>query len=165
MRQRGAERDPLLLAARELARARAELRLEADALEQRLRPRPPLDAVGAQPQADQLDRGQLGRERTLVVLVEVADDLGAVPRAVAAAERAQVVPEDADRPGRRQVEPGQDAKKGRLSRAARAEHGQDLAFGDAQGQALEGGGVALRRRVDPEDVVRLDRERAHTASP
>src|SRR5262249_39647361 len=76
----------------------------------------------------------------------------------------EVLAEDADRPGRGHVEPGEDAQEGRLAGAARAEHGQDLALGDAQRQALKGRGVALGRRGDAEDVVRRDRERAHATS-
>src|SRR3954471_13232293 len=164
VRKRRAERDPLLLAARELPRPRAELVAEADAPQQVLGARRPLAALGAKAQADELARVELGRERALVVLVEVADDLRAVARAAAAAERAQVGVEDADRPGRRQVEPREDAQERGLARAARAEHGQDLALRDRQGQALERGRVALGRRVDAEEVVGLDRE-DHATSP
>jgi hypothetical protein len=98
------------------------------------------------------------------VLVEVADDLAAVARPAAPSERAQVLAEDADRPGRGKVEAGEDPQERRLARPARPEHGQDLARGDAQGQALQRGRVALGGRVDAEEVLGLDRD-GHAAPP
>ena len=52
--------------------------------------------------------------------------------------------EDADRPGRGKVEAGEDPQERGLARTARPEHGQDLALGDAQGQALQRGRVPAR---------------------
>ncbi len=164
VRERGAERDPLLLAAGELRGAGAELLAQPDPAQQLLGAGSPVAPLGAEAEPDQLARGQLGRERLLVVLVEIAHDLGAVARAAGAAERAEVLAEDADRPGRGKVEAGEDPQERRLARPARAEHGQDLALGDAQGQALERGGVALGRRVDAEEVLGLDRD-GHAAPP
>src|SRR5215218_6514631 len=167
VRERSAQRDSLLLAARELPGPRARLRLESHAREQvvgaALPPRA-LDAVGAQPQCDELARRQLRREGALVVLVEVAEQPRAVPRAGGAAERAEVRAEDAHAPGRGQVEPGEDAQEARLAGAAGPEHRESLALRDGERQALERGRVALRRRVDAEEVARFDRD-AHAPSP
>jgi hypothetical protein len=98
------------------------------------------------------------------VLVEVTDDLRAVARAAASSERPQVLTEDADRPGRREVETRQDAQERGLARAARPEHGQDLALLHVQGQPLQRRRVALGRRVDEEEVLGLDGE-GHAAPP
>ena len=81
--ERGAERDALLLAARQLARFAAALVGEADALEQlvcaarALGPRVP---CRPELQRHELLRGQLGRERAAVVLVGVAEQRRAVAR-------------------------------------------------------------------------------------
>ena len=163
MGNRRTERDPLLLAARELSRVSRCSRAETDPFEQlactgfalAL-----LDALRAELQAHELLCGQLGRQRSCVVLVEVADRARPVAGAATGAERAQVVPERAHRSGRGQVEPGEDPQERRLARSARAEHGQDLPVGDAQRQALERGRVALGSRMDAEHVASLDR-RAH----
>ena len=164
VRERGAERDPLLLAAGELRGPGAELLAETDAAQQLLGARSPVAALGAETEPDQLARAQFWRQRLLVVLIEVADNLAPVARAAASTERAQVLAKDSDRPGRGQVEPGEDAQERGLARAARAEHSQDLALGDAQGQPLERSGVALGRRVDAEEVLRLHRK-GHAAPP
>ena len=77
----GAERDPLLLAARELRGASARAVEQLDALEQLLRALltlHALDAAQAERQRDQLQCGQVVRQRAPVVLVRVADDAGAV---------------------------------------------------------------------------------------
>ena len=81
MRERGAQRDALLLAAGELAGQRIALVGEADALEQTVGGAPALGALDAEQveaQRDELARGQLGRERALVVLVGVAERARAV---------------------------------------------------------------------------------------
>ena len=129
--------------------------------QQLLGARRPLAALGAQAQPDQLARGQLGRERALVVLVEVADDLGAVARAAAAADRAagsspktRIVPaEGRSSPARMRRNDVLPAPLGpstvRISPSA-----------DAQRQPLQRGRVALGRRVDAEQVLGLDGDRS-----
>jgi hypothetical protein len=122
-----------------------------------------LDAVGAQPQPDEIARGQLGRQRALVVLVEIAEAPACDSGRGRAAERRRSEPKTRTLP-QRQVEPGEDAEEARLAGAARAEHGEDLALRDRERQALQGGGVALGGRVDAEEVAGLDGE-AHAVSP
>src|SRR5207244_4703994 len=71
VRERRADGDPLLLAARELARPGASLLREPDALEQVVRPAQPLASrCSREPelQADELARGPLRREGAAVGL-------------------------------------------------------------------------------------------------
>src|SRR5581483_1155637 len=111
-----------------------------------------------------LARRQLRRERAGVVLVGVPDqrrpEVGEAPRR----QLRDVVAVDADDAGRRAVEPREEPQQRRLSGAARPEHRHDLAVGHAERQALERRRVALRRRVDAEDVAELDRGRHVAAS-
>src|SRR4051794_15004290 len=147
MRQGGADGDALLLAARQLARERVSAVGEADTLEQTIRDAValgPADAAERQPQAHELPRPQLGRERACVVLVGVPERAGAVLAQSAAAQGPQVVAEHADRSRRRPVEPGEDAQQRALAGAARAEDDEQLAFGDVERQALERDRGALR---------------------
>ena len=76
MRERGADRDTLLLSAGELAGTRVAPVEQADAVEQLVgralalvRGKP----EQAEPEADLLPRRELGRERARVVLVGVAE--------------------------------------------------------------------------------------------
>ena len=118
MGNRRTERDPLLLAARELSRIGRGSRSETDPFEEPARAGfalLPLDALRTELQAHELLRGQLGRQRSCVVLVEVADRARPVARAATGAERAQVVPEHAHGSGRGQVEPGEDSQERRLA--------------------------------------------------
>ena len=163
-RERGAERDPLLLAARELTGMCVAPSPEPDPFEQ---------LVGAcvasrcghagQPEldSDELPRGQLSGERPPVVLVGVADrarpELGRSP----AAERAHVDARDPDRAGRRAVEGGDDPQQCRLPRAARAEDDAELSLLDGEAEPLQRGDAAFRRGIDAEHVLELD-ERAHS---
>ena len=165
-RERRAERDPLLLAARELARMRVAAVAEADALEQLVGPRITRGAgLAGQPELDpdELARRQLARERAPVVLVGVADRARAEAGRRPAAERADVDAGDADRARRRPVEAGDDPQQRRLARAARPEDDAELALLDGQAQPLQRGDAAFRRGIDAEDVVDLD-ERAHSST-
>jgi hypothetical protein len=105
----------------------------------------PADADQRQPQAHELPRRQLGRERALVVLVGVAERAGAVLGKGAATQGPQVVAEHADRPGGRPVERREDAQQRALPGATRAEDDEKLAFGDVERQALERDRGPLRR--------------------
>ena len=83
VRERGAERDPLLLAARQLARLSVSLLGEPDPVEQFVRAPQALGSGGAvQPELDrdQLARAELGRERARVVLVGVTEQRRAIAR-------------------------------------------------------------------------------------
>ena len=167
VRERGAERDALLLAARELRRAARSLVGQPDPLEQLVGA---LQALGARRAAeaelhgDALARGELGRERAGVVLVGVAEERRAVARKTATRQLADVLAVHAHDPGRRALAPCQQTQQRRLPRAARAEHGQHLAVGDPQREPLQCGGIAFRRRMDAEDVLQLNCGLRHAAT-
>jgi hypothetical protein len=98
------------------------------------------------------------------VLIGIPEHRRPVLREPAAGELAHVLAVDADDAGGGPFEPGQNPKQCRLAGPARAEHGHDFAVRDAQREPLQGGGVALSRRVDPEDVLQLDRAHAVTSA-
>src|SRR5581483_4191988 len=160
VRERGTDRDALLLAAAELARQRIPAVEQTHALEQTvgdslaLRTR---SAEQGEPQRDELARRELRLERPRVVLVGVAQRVRAVLEQRPAAQRAQVVVEDAHAARGRAVEPGEDAEERALAGAARPEHDDDLAFGDVEREALQGDRRALGGGVEPKDVACLDR--------
>ena len=115
-----------------------------------------LDTEQREPERDELARGQLRRERAGVVLVGVAERARPVLDEPAAAQRAQIVAEDAHRARRRPVEPGEDAQQRALAGAARPEDDEQLAERDVERQALQRDRRSLRRRVEPEEIARLD---------
>ena len=159
----GAERDSLLLAARQLGRVARALLCEADPLEQLVGPPQALarrGAAQAELQCDELARAQLGRERARIVLIRVAEEGRAVRRQAARGQLAEVFAVHAHDARRRTFETGQQPQQRRLAGAARAEHGQYLALRDGQRQPLQRCGVALGRRVDAEHVLQLDRVHA-----
>ena len=100
MRQRSADRDPLLLAARELAGGRlSPLVREAHALEQLVGAPVASRPVGARKpelQPDELARRKVGVERARVVLLHVAQLPRPVLREPAAAQLPDLLPEDGD---------------------------------------------------------------------
>ena len=113
---------------------------QPDALEERMGASEAI-AVGdaSQPERhrDQLLRRQLAGERAPVVLVGVAERVGAVLRETALRERPEVDPRDRDAAGTRPLEPGDHAHQRRLSRTARAENDADLALVDVERQPLQ----------------------------
>ena len=154
VRERGADRDALLLPARELARKRVAPVEQADALEQpcprvALAPRRGRRRAARAAAPTSSRAGQLRRERARVVLVGVAERARAVFEERAAAQRAQVVAEHADGAGGRPVEPGEDAQQRALARAARPEDDEQLAARDVERQALQRDRrpLAARRRA------------------
>src|SRR5581483_4130157 len=165
VRECRAERDPLLLTARELRRPPVALVREADAREEVVGTcEPCVLGRAAQPELerDELARRELGRERAAVVLVDVAELGRAVLREPARRQLAEILAEHAHGAGRRPLEAGEEPQQGRLSGAARAEDRHDLALAHGEREALQRCGVALRRRVHAEHVPKLDR--AHAAS-
>src|SRR6266545_8070835 len=103
-------------------------------------------AEQAELERDQVARGELGRQRPRVVLVDVAEHPRAVVAKRAAADLPEIRAEDVDPPRRRLVQPGEDAEERRFPRPARAEDDHQLAGAHRQRQTLEGDRVALRRR-------------------
>ena len=163
MGERGADRDALALAARQLARIRVVLPGETDPLEQLVRAAIPLGAAGAgqaELHADQLPRGEVGVERARVVLLHVAEHARAVVGEPPPAEPAEVGAEHARRARRRPLQTGEDAQERRLPRPARAEHDEHLPLLDRERQPLQRRRVALGCGEDAEEVAHFDR--AHT---
>jgi hypothetical protein len=159
VRERGAHRDPLLLATRELARASRALVAEADPLEKLVRASIASASVRsgeAELERDELPGGQIGVERTRVVLLDVSEHARSVIGEPAPTQLADVVPEDRHPARRGAVEPRQDPQEGGLARAARPEDDEHLTLFDRERESLESRRVAFGRRVDAEDVTSLD---------
>ncbi len=100
--ERGAQRDPLLLAAGELRRPARSLVGQPDALEQLVGAPKPFGARGAaeaELHRDQVAGGELGRECSGVVLVCVAEQGRAVAGEAARGQLAEIVPVHAHDPG------------------------------------------------------------------
>ena len=166
MGERRAERDPLLLAARELARMRLAPLPQADPLQQLVRP--PVAAAGrnaGEPElhADELPRGQLARKGAPIMLVGISEHLRPIACGPARRERGDVLIRHAHGARRGAVEAGDDAHERRLPGAARAEDDADLTLLDAQGEALQRGHAALGARVDAEDLTDVD-EGGHSST-
>ena len=159
MGERRAERDPLLLAARELAGVRVGAIAQADPLEELVGSGEALllrDALQAERDRDQLLGGQLAGKRAPVVLVGVAERRRAVVGEATLRERAELQARDADAAGARPLEAGEHPHQRRLARSARAEDDADLALLDVERQALQRGDAAVGSRVDAEQIAGLD---------
>ena len=131
VRERGAERDPLLLAAGEARGPVVEPVAQADPLQQPRRRGARFRAAGTvelEPEAYRLRAGEVGRESARVVLVEDAEIPGAEAGERARREPADVLAEDARAPGGERVEAGDHAQQRRLPGAARPEHDDDLSL-------------------------------------
>ena len=160
MRQGRADRDALLLAARQLRRAGVALAEQADALEQPVGGACLLRlgrAAQSEPERDELAGRELRRERARVVLIGIPERARAVGGERPPAQRAQILPEDAHRSRGRTIEPGEDAQQSALAGPAGAEDDQQLAFGDVERQPLQRRGRTLRRRIDAKQIDCLDR--------
>ena len=158
----GAERDALLLASGELARAGRRPVEEADSLEELAGPSPPfalVDRREPERDGDELLRGELARECLPVVLVGVAENVSAVSRELPRRGTAELEPGDEHRPGRRPLEPGQHAHERRLARTARAQHDADLALVHRQREPAQRGDAAGRGRIHGVEVSRIDDRR------
>ncbi len=94
------------------------------------------------------------------MLFHVAGRPGAVVGEAARREPTEVGAEDVRGARRRPLEPGEHPEQRRLPRPAWAENDEHLPFLHGEGQALQGGGVSLGRRIDAEEVADLDG--AHT---
>ena len=162
-----ADGDALLLSAREPARPRAAALREADALEQLVGPGQagaPRLARQHQLQRDGLTGRQLARERARVPLVGVAEPPSpGGPRGAAAAAGRHRVRGRTRRPRAARGPRGDGAACSCRSRSGR---GRPRLIGPhVRRQSLQGGGVALRRRVHAEHVPERDRDgRAHASS-
>ena len=123
-------------------------------------------ALAAQPelQRDEPPCAQLGGERAGVVLVDIAEQVGAVVGEPARRQLADLLAEDADDPCRGLLDAGEDPQQRRLAGPARPEHGDDLSLVDGERETLQRGRVALGRRVDAEDVAHLDRAQTATSA-
>ena len=162
-REGSAERDALLLTAGQLGRPSGGAIAQPHPLEERMGPSEAI-AVGdaSQPERyrDQLLGGQLTRERAPVVLVGVAERVGAILREAALRERPEVGACDRDAAGTRTLEAGDHPHQRRLARTARADHDAHLALVDVERQPLQGGDTALGSGIDAEQVTGLDEAHA-----
>ena len=162
--KRGAERDALLLAARELAGMRVAAAGQADPREQlvgtRVAPGTWLPGE-AELDADELARRQLACEGTPVVLVGVADRARAEACGLPPSEHGDVRSGDGHGAGGRAVEARDDPQQRRLARAARTEDDAQLALLHGHRQPLQRGNAPLGRAVDAEEIPDLD-ECAHS---
>jgi hypothetical protein len=162
VRDRCADGDSLLLAAREGARPVVGPVGEPDPLEQIVRCAAGVARVV--PEQLELERhrlaaGQVGREGARVVLVEQPE----IARAERVVDVAQLRPEHAAAAGGEPLETREHAQQGRLAGAARAEHDDDLARLDREVQPLQGDAAAGRGLVDAEGVPDLDHSRLQIA--
>ena len=113
-REGARQRDPLLFAAGQLARVVRHPPAQADPFQQCHRALAhPVDAGQFERQHDVFERGQ--RRQKLEGLEHEADLFAAQLGPGVFVERKDVLPGDADRAGRRQVEPGQKTEQGRFS--------------------------------------------------
>ena len=122
-RERPGERDPLLLAARQLVRVAAALVGQVDHLEQLADALPDLvlrALPDLQPEADVVGDGHVREQR---VGLEHHADVALVRRPVG-----DVLAVDRDRAGRRLLEAGDHPQRRRLAAAGRAEERHELAL-------------------------------------
>ena len=166
MRQRRAERDALLLAARELAREGVGTIEQADALEELASSdRRRVGWNGGEPerQGDELRRGQLTLERAPVVLVRIPEHVPAIPPELAGGRiRERRHRQRRARPPTAGARPARTRMKRRLPGPARAEHDADLALVDPSSVSpCKRGDAACGGRVDGEQFARVD-ERRHS---
>ena len=164
VRQRGAERDALLLASRELAREGVGTIEQPDPLQELAgSDQRRVGWNGGEPerQGDELRRGELTLERAPVVLVRIPEHVPAIPPELAGGRIRNVDTGNDERARRRPCEAGEDAHKGRLPGPARAEHDTDLALVDPQREPLQGGDSACGGRVDGEQFAGVDK-RGHS---
>jgi hypothetical protein len=134
--QRPGQGDPLLLAARQLRRAAPLQPLELDQ-GQRLGHPPPGLGLGhvLEPHAEG-DVVAHAQEREQGVALEHGVDLALVGRGAD-----HVDPVEQDAPAGGLLEPGHQAKGGRLAATRRAEQGEELAAGHVQVDTIHGGDI------------------------
>ena len=168
VRERGAERDALLLAARELGRV-ARSRLSARptrSSSSSARRRRSRGAVPRRPScsATSSRARQLGGERARVVLVGVAEQCRAVRRRAAArGSLPRSSPCTRTTPADGRSSPASSRSSVDLPEPLGPSTVSDLPLFDGQRQPLQRGGVAFGRRVDAEDVASA-RSRRHAAA-
>ena len=167
MRDRRAQRDSLLLSARELARQRVGTIGQANSLEELAcarRRRGGGNTGQAERERDQLLRGELALERAPVVLVGVSEHLAAIPSELASRRVQDVDASDDERSGRRSGQAGESPHERGLAGAARSEHDAGLRVGHRKCEALERGNASCGRPVDGEQLTRVDERRRHSVS-
>src|SRR4029079_8870634 len=111
--------------------------------------------------SDELASSHVWVERAGVVLLDIAGRPRAVLGEAARRQAPEISVEDMGRACGGSLEPGENPQQRRLPRPARAKNDEDLLLLHREREALQGGGVALRRRVDAEEIADFDG--AHTA--
>ena len=164
--ERSGDRDPLLLAAREVVGVAVGEVPEADAFERlgclglRGRDR---RAVKLERQRDVLASGEPGEE--VQVLEDVADRSPTEDRQLRRIHPADVLPLDEDAAARRPVEPADEREERRLARAARAHDREELATLDAERGRVESDHFGVPGAEAALGRLELDRSRHEIASP
>ena len=163
--QRGAERDALLLSARELGRPGVGAVEQPDALEQLPSSNTALAlryARKPERHGDELLRRQLASQRTPVVLVGVPENVLPVAAELTPRRVHEIVPRHHERACRRTGEPGENAHERRLPGATRPEYDARLVLVERQREALERRDAARCRRIDGKQLVSVD-DSAHAS--
>ena len=165
--QAAGDRDPLLLAARQLARAGGRAGRAGRARRPAGRTTPGRRAATAEVdrQQDVLPGGE--HRQQVEGLEDEADVVAAEAGQRGVVQRGELAPGDDHRPGRRRVQPGQAVHQRGLARSGRAHDRGEPAGGDVQVDAVQG--VHRRRaaavglgqcgRARGRDAVRLGRRR------
>ncbi len=153
--------DALLLTAGELARGVMGARFEADPRQRFHGERPALPVAHAaidQRQLDILDRRGAGEQ--VEALEHEAEIMPAQQRALLAVEPPDLDAVEKVAAARRLIEAADDVHGRRLARARWAHHRHELAFADAEADAVKRAHAALAAPIDLGDVAELDQGRA-----
>src|SRR5712691_8247652 len=106
----------------------------------------PRDTHEVERKAHEIERLEVRREGTEVVLIDDANPRCAVAAELSFREPGQIDAENANDAGRRSVESGEDAKKRRLAGSAGSENDNDLALMGREREPLKRRGLPFRRR-------------------
>jgi hypothetical protein len=150
------DRNPLLLAARERARALPFPRLEIERVQSALRRISDLWPAGQpQPERDVLAGTQIGPQ--VAALEDECDLVCAIRRKLGLAEARERASEHDHVTGGRLVETGGEMQGGALTRARRPEECDELPGLDAQVESAQRHRLRRTGTEDAEDVVELER--------
>ena len=158
--ERPGERDPLLLAARQLRGVVVAPLAEPDGGEELRRPRAGSGVTGQlEREEDVLPRGQVREE---LVRLEYETDLPPTEKGeLVLGHPVDRLPFEEDLPPRRAVQPGHEAEEGRLPAAGGAEDGGELAGGDRKVDGVEDSEHPPAGRKLLRDAAKLEKRRSH----
>ena len=162
VRDRGGDRDPLLLAARHLVRAAPRAVPHAQRLKKLGRSRAtsiPSAARQLHRQVHVLRRREVGQQVPRRLLPDEPHGVPSVGEPLPGGHGGEIMPVDPDRPGRRRVQPGQDVHQRRLAAAGHPDKGGQLTARNDQVKALQRLHLDALSLVDADQPVAGD-ERA-----